>query len=311
HVSLRTITADDLANPDYEVPSNQTWKRRRNTIVPLWRSSANKWEYVQSDPVTKAEWVEEDGEPKEFEQQFRLVQQKDQAAQLGAYQIAEERGAGTITLVLKPEFMTYDPGDGLTIDIEETGLQMVPVIATSRSVAPETGEVTMTFMTRDPDVDEWALSQTGTAPAASAIVSAQERDEAAGNNRNPLGYESTLIASSSPAGFGDDPITAVDAGTDVTVTVPNHSRVYPDKTVSVTGAAITGVAYGQLVLIYYDDENRAGGAVSYGITTNSGEARVSSTYPNRHYVGAVNTPGSGDPPADGDGGAPPGGGPIP
>lgn len=311
HVSLRTITGNDLASPEMEVPSNQTWKARRNTIIPLWRSSENKWEYVQSDPVTKTEWLDEDEEEKVFEQQFRLVQQKDQSAQLGAYQLAEERGAGSITLVLKPEFMTYDPGDGLTINIEEASLEMVPVIVTSRTVSPETGEVTMTFMTREPDVDAWALSQTGNAPAPTPIVSAQERDEAAGNNQNPLGYSSTLIASSSPAGFANDPITAVDAASDVTITVPNHRRVYPDKTVSVTGDDIAGVAYGQLVLIYYDDENRAGGAVAYGITSNSGEARVSSDYPNRHYVGAVNTPGSGDPPAEGDGGAPPGGGPIP
>lgn len=311
HVSLRTITADDLASPDMEVPSNQTWKARRNTIVPLWRSSANKWEYVQSDPVTRAEWLEEDGEPKEYEQQFRLVQQKDQSAQLGAYQISEERGAGTITLVLKPEFITYDPGDGLTIDIEEAGLVIVPVIVTSRSVAPETGEVTMTFMTRDPDVDAWALSQTGTAPAPSAVVSAQERDEAAGNNSNPLGYESALIASSNPVGFADDPITAVDAGSDVTITVPNHSRVYPDRTVAVTGGTITGIEYGELVLIFYDDENRAGGAVTYGVTASSSEARVSAEHPNRHYVGAVTTPTVGGGPVDGDGGAPPGGGPIP
>lgn len=311
HVSLRTITGDDLARPDMEVPSNHTWKQRRNTIIPLWRSSANKWDYVQTDPVTKAEWVEEDGEEKAFEQQYRLVQDKDQAAQLGAYQIAEERGAGTITLVLKPEFMTYDPGDGLTIDIPEAGMEMLPVIVTSRSVAPDTGEVTMAFMTREPGVDAWALGQTGTAPPPSPTVSAQERDEAAGNNQNPLGYSSALIASSYPVGFAEDPITAVDAGSDCTVTVPDHSRVYPDKTVAVTGGDITGLEYGTLILIYYDDPDRAGGAVTFGVTTDLEAARVSSTHPDRHYVGAVTTPTLGGGPVDGDGGAPPGGGPIP
>lgn len=311
HVSLRTITHVDLASPDIEVPSNQTWKQRRNTIIPLWRSAANKWDYVQSDPVTKAEWVEEDGEEKAFEQQFRLVQSKDQAAQLAAYQIAEERGAGTITLSLKPEFMTYDPGDGLTLDIPEVGLEMMPVIVVSRSVAPETGEVTMAFMEREAGVDAWALAQTGTAPPPSPIVGAQERDEAAGNNQKPLGYNSSLIANSNPVGFAEDPITAIDAGSDCTITIPDHSRVYPDKTVAVTGADITEVDYGTLVLIYYDDPNRAGGAVTYGITTVSADARVSSTHPDRHYVGAITTPTLGGGPVDGDGGAPPGGGPIP
>ena len=311
HVSLKTITPDHLANPEMEVPSNQTWKARRNTIVPKWRSSANQWEYVQSTPVSKTEWVTEDGEPKEFEQEFTLVQQADQAAQLAAYQIAEERGRGTVTLVLKPEFMTYDPGDGLTIDIAEAGLDMVPVIVTSRSVAPDTGEVTMTFMTRDPAIDAWALAQTGTGPGATTVPTPQERDEAAGNNQNPLGYASTLIANSYPVGLAEDPITAVDAGTDCTVTVPDHSRVYPDKTVAVTGDDITGLEYNTLILIFYDDDSRDGGAVTYGVTTNLEEARLSSAHTDRHYVGAVTTPAVGGGPAEGEGGAPPGGGPIP
>lgn len=311
HVSLRTITHVDLARPDIELPSNQTWKARRNTIIPLWRSAANRWDYVQSAPVFKAEWVEEDGEEKAFEQQFRLVQSKDQAAQLAAYQIAEERGAGTITLVLKPEFMTYDPGDGMTLNIPEVGLEMMPVIVVSRSVAADTGEVTMTFMEREAGVDAWALAQSGTAPEPTPIVTAQERDEAAGNNQNPLGYDSTLIAASYPSGFGDDPISAFDAGSDCTATVPDHLRIYPDKTVAVTGGDITGLAYGTLYLIYYDDDARSGGTVTLAVTTNVEEARVSATYPDRHYVGAITTPAVGGGPVGGDGGSPPGGGPIP
>lgn len=310
HVSLRTITPDDLASPDMEVPSNQTWKTRRNTIVPLWRSSANKWEYVQSDPVTKAEWLEEDGEPKEYEQQFRLVQQKDQAAQLAAYQIAEERGAGTITLVLKPEFMTYDPGDGLTIDIDEANLVMVPVIVTSRSVAPETGEVTMTFMTRDPDVDAWALGQIGAAPAATPIVGAQERDEAAGNNQNPLGFGSILIANSFVANAGGtggaNPVSATDEGTDVTIAIAVHDRVYADRTVECDPDTITGLTYSTGYLIYYDDADRQGGAVAYQATTTANDAINTATNPDRHFVGYVTTPAMGGGGTTGGGGTPPG-----
>jgi hypothetical protein len=169
----------------------------------------------------------------------------------------------------------------------------------------------MTFMTRDPSVDAWALAQTGTGPGATTVTTPQERDEAAGNNQNPLGYGSTLIASSYPVGFAEDPITAVDAGDDCTITVPGHSRVYPDKTVTVTGADIAGLEYGTQILIYYDDADRAGGAVTYEVTTVIEQARVSSTNPDRHYVGAITTPTVGGGPVDGEGGGPPGGGPIP
>ena len=303
HVSLRTITADDLARPDMEVPSNQTWKARRNTIIPLWRSSANKWEYVQSDPISRDEWIEEDGEEKSFEQPFRLVQQKDQAAQLGAYQVAEERGAGTITLVLKPEFMTYDPGDGLKIDIFEAGIDMVPVIVTSRTVAPDTGEVTMTFMTREPDVDAWALAQTGTAPPPTPIVSAQDQDEAAGNNNKPVGYVQELIRTSNVVGRTFD---FVDTGTDITIEISAHSRVYADKTVEIEETIVSGIPYSSVRYIYYDDPDRLGGAVSAQVTDSSTVAYWSADNPDRHVLVAISAPDGAGGGGSGGGGAPPG-----
>ena len=303
HVSLRTITPDDLANPDLEVPSNQTWKARRNTIIPRYRSSAHKWEYVQSDPVTRSQWLAEDGEEKAFEQEFTLVQQKDQAAQLGAYQVAEDRGAGSITLVLKPEFMTYDPGDGLTIDIPEAGLEMVPVIITSRTVAPDTGEVTLTFMTREPDVDEWALAQTGTAPPPTPIVSAQDRDEAAGNNNKPIGYDQELIRTSNVTGRT---VTFTDTTSDITVEVSAHSRVYADKTVAIEAKTIPGIPYGAVRYVYYDDPGRAGGAVSIAVTDSAAIAYWSADNPDRHVLVAISAPDGAGGGGSGGGGTPPG-----
>lgn len=318
HVSLKTITAEHLAGLNVEVPSNRTWKARRNTIVPKWRSSANQWEYVQSTPVSQTAWVTQDGEAKEFEQEYTLVQQADQAAQLAAYQLAEERERTGISLVLKPEFMTYDPGDGLTIDIAEAGLNALPVIVVSRSVAPETGEVTMVFMTRDPDVDDWALEQTGTGPGATTVPTPQQRDEAAGNNQNPSGYGSVLIANSYVANAGgtggSNPLSAIDAGTDATIEIDVHDRVYADKTVEVDADTITGLAFSTLYAVYYDDGDRAGGAVTYQATTAGADAYNSPTYPDRHFVGYVTTPADGGGPASGGGSGPPGsggGGPIP
>jgi hypothetical protein len=317
HVSLKTITAEHLAGGELEVPSNLTWKSRRNTIVPKWRSAANQWNFVQSTPVSKPEWVAEDGEVKEFEQEFQLVQDKDQAAQLAAYQLAQERGRGVITLQLKPEFMVYEPGDGLTIDIPEAGLEMEQVIVRRRPVAPDTGIVSMSFITREPDVDAWALAQGGTAPPATDVTTPQERDEAAGNNQNPGGYFSVLIANSFVANAGgvggSNPITATNAGSDATIVIAAHDRVYADKTVACSASTITGAAYSTTYLIYYDDGNRVGGAVSYQITTSAAVAYNSATYPDRHFVGFVTTPASGGGGTTGGGSNPPGwgGGPIP
>lgn len=310
HVSLRTITEADLARPDTESPSNQSWKRRRNTIIPLWRSAANRWDYVQSTPVTREEWLDEDGEEKAFEQQLLLVQDADQAAQLCAYQLAEEREPGLINLVLKPEFMTYDPGDGLTLDLPEDDLNMVPVILVSRSVAPETGEVTMSFMPRDPDVDAWALSQTGTGPAPSPVTSPEDLDRAAGNNQNPDGYGSILIANSYVANAGGaggtNPLSAVDAGSNATINIAVHDRVYADRTVECDADAIAGLAYGTEYLVFYDDEDRLGGDVTYQATTVAADAINTVANPDRHFVGYVTTPASGGGGTTGGGAGPPG-----
>jgi hypothetical protein len=310
HVSLKTITAQHLASGDLETPSNITWKARRNTIVPKWRSSANQWSYVQSAPVSKPEWLEEDGEPKEFEQQYELVQDKDQAAQLGAYQLAEERGRGSITLVLKPEFMAYDPGDGLTIDLPEEGLEGEPVIVTRRTTAPDTGKVTMTFMTREADVDEWALAQTGTAPPATTVTTPQERDEAAGNNQNPAGFGSVLIANSYVANAGGtggvNPVSASDGGSSATIAIAVHDRVYADRTVECDPGTISGLSYSTEYLIYYDDASRAGGAVAYQATTVAAVATNTVSNPDRHFVGYVTTPAMGGGDTTGGGAGPPG-----
>jgi len=317
HVSLRTITFRDLARPDSESPSNQSWKRRRNTIIPQWRSAANKWDYVQSTPITKEEWLDEDGEEKAFEQQLRLVQDADQAAQLCAYQLAEEREAGLITLVLKPEFMAYDPGDGLTLDLEEHDFDMLPVTLMSRSVAPDTGEVTLTLMPRDPDVDAWALAQTGTGPGPSPVTSPEDLDRAAGNNRNPDGYGSVLIANSSVANAGGvggvNPVSAIDAGSNATIEIDVHDRIYADKTVECDPGTITGLAYSTNYLVFYDDSDRAGGSVTYQATTVTLDAFNSPTHPDRHFVGYVTTPEMGGGATTGGGAGPPGsgGGPTP
>jgi hypothetical protein len=101
-------------------------------------------------------------------------------------------------------------------------------------------------------------------------------------------------------------ITASADGATAKVVISSHTRVYTDTTASVTGATISGLAYGETYSVYYDDEDRSGGAVSYVTTTNPGNAVTSATNRFRHFVGAFTTPAaSGDPPIDGGGSLPP------
>ena len=111
------------------------------------------------------------------------------------------------------------------------------------------------------------------------------------------------LTSSYPQGVS---IAATDAGTDATVTISAHTRIYADGTsASVNSGVLTGLLYDTSYWIAYDDPTRSGGAVTYvAYTTPQGNGTGSVS---RHFVGAVQTPTSGGLDTDGVGSQPPGG----
>lgn len=99
------------------------------------------------------------------------------------------------------------------------------------------------------------------------------------------------IASLTNSGVSGVTITASDAGTDATITISGHTRIYGNgNTVAVTGGSLTGLAYSTYYYIYYIDPTRAGGAVTYIATTDSATA---AQVGDKHLVGSVNTPANG------------------
>ncbi|CAN5319242.1 hypothetical protein BH11PSE5_BH11PSE5_20870 [soil metagenome] len=177
-VSLDTITAVDLADDDAETTAMQSWRNRLNGIVPKFRSEAHKWEYVPSDLVTIPAYVTEDGEEKTQELQWNLVQQKNQVAQLAAYELVNGRELSPIVLVCKPRLRKYGMGDMLTINLPgDHGLANVDAVIIDRSVDPETMKVTLTFMSETAGKHDFALGRTGTAPPTPSLTSPNDRDD--------------------------------------------------------------------------------------------------------------------------------------
>jgi len=304
-VALATITADDLAEDRITVREMQTWRDRLNTIVPKYRSEAHKWEYVTADEVSNSTYVTDDGERKVEEIQWNLVQGKDQVTQLAGYRLMNGRER-TIQCTLKPAFRFYQPGDMLTLNIPEANLTNQDAVMVSRSVDPATLTVSASFVGETAAKHTYALGLTGVAPPEPDLVSPADLDDAAANNNTPTGYDAALIALSSVLGSGGSPITASDVGTTATITIDAHTRVYSDKAVTVDAGSFTGKAFSTLYLIYYDDAGRAGGTVTYAVTTDPAIAYNSATYPDRHHVGSIMTPADGGADTGGSGGAPPG-----
>lgn len=108
-------------------------------------------------------------------------------------------------------------------------------------------------------------------------------------------------------------LSAADVGTDCTITIANHIRVYPVQgsidvpDVSITGGTLTGKAFSTRYYVYYDDTTLALTAPTFQATTTSATAQVGAAA-GRHFIGYVDTPADGGAPASGQGGGPPGGG---
>jgi len=180
-VALATIGNDDLSDGPVTVRAMQTWRDRLNTVVPKYRSEAHKWEYVSADEVSVAGYVTEDGERKVEEIQWNLVQDLDQVTQLAAYRLVNGREL-VIDCTLKPDFRFYQPGDLLTFDLPEAGLDGQDAVMISRTIDPTTLSVTASFVGETSAKHAYALGQTGTAPPTPTLLSPEDRDEAAGVN---------------------------------------------------------------------------------------------------------------------------------
>ncbi|QUT07908.1 hypothetical protein KFK14_11265 [Sphingobium phenoxybenzoativorans] len=188
-VAIDVITPADLADDDAEIPAMQIWPDRKNGLIPKFRSENHKWEYVAGDLVSVAEYVAEDGEPKEEERQLNLVQDKNQAAQIVAYELVNGRELSGINLVCKPRLRRYGPGDMLTLQLPEHGLVDIDAVVTERSVDPARMTVTLSFMSETPGKHAYALGQVGTAPPTPSLLSPEEKDgvasSVAGNDPEP------------------------------------------------------------------------------------------------------------------------------
>lgn len=178
-ISLYTVTDADLADDDAEVTAMQPWAQRLNGIRPKYRSEANQWEYVQSDLVSIASYVTEDGEQKVEEQQYDLIQNKDQAAQIAAYKLLNGRELAPISLSCKPHMRHFGPGDMLTLDLPEHGLAGVDAIIVKRQMDAARMVVTFTMMSETAGKHDFALGRTGTAPPTPALTTGEDRDDIA------------------------------------------------------------------------------------------------------------------------------------
>lgn len=304
-IALDTITEADLADDEIVVSSGLGWEDRLNTLIPKYRSRDHKWEYVASvEPVSVPTFVATDGEVKREERQFNLVQQKDQAAQLCAYELLDRRELGEIEIVVKPRLRKYGPGDLVIVDLPNDGLVKQPCVIMKRQPMPDRMAWKFILSGETPSKHAYALGQTAVAPPIPALRSTADLDGVAAPVAD-ANVEQLIIAISYPINIS---IIGHDEGGSASVAISAHSRVYQDRTVSVTAATINGLQNSTAYYLYYDDAERAGGAVEVKATTVFADGYPSSIHPVRHALGTITTPAPGAADSGGSGSTPPGGG---
>jgi hypothetical protein len=309
--SLGRVELEDLAGGTLSDQSGRRWKQRHNTILPRYRSEAHQWEYVQSDPVSVAAFVTEDGEEKLDEVQYDLVTDKDQAAQLALYELWQRRERGPFSRVLKPHMKIWEIGDPLTIAASHspTGGDL-EVVMTDRTIDPMTGQINAVFEGESAAKHVDALGATGTAPTTITLPTAEELDALIAINATGAGELGALITGRAMVDV--DPPDGMIQATDASITVEGHTAEYFDKNVSVTGTTLTTEDDGTTAIapetryhLYYDDAARVGGAVDIKATQGITQAVNSAANPGRHYVGSITTDVVGGSGVQGGGASPP------
>jgi hypothetical protein len=186
-VSLDTITLADLAEGQVSYTPMQSWDERINTIVPRFTQPTAEWNQMPGEAVSVAQFVSDDGEEKIKEWPFNLVKSSDgvQPAQLAAYVLYDGREINPIVIPCGPRLRAYRPGECLTVDLPEYGLETDAIIL-SRQLDPSTMTVTLTLIGETPEKHAFALGQTPAPPVVPvAGQSGEDRDEtSSGVNSN-------------------------------------------------------------------------------------------------------------------------------
>lgn len=305
-VAIDTITAEDIKG-SFTVPGMTKFKNGFNTVIPKYRSEANDWAYVPSDAVTVQTLKDAQGEERTKERQFDLVTDRDQAVELGIYAVYDSVEISQISLVVGRRFINYRVGDAMRLLIPALNLDHIAVIQ-QHTINAATGEVALILRTDTQEKHGFALGQTGTAPPHPQLLDVEEYDTAAEGFSSEADTRSAAILNSSI--LEDISISAVDAGSSATITVPSHTRTYGDpqkfSNVVLSETIMTGFAYDQVLYLYYDDDSLTGllpdpdpddsvppQQVPFAATTARSNAYATEAYPFRHYVGRVTTPSSG------------------
>jgi len=248
------ITASDIIG-DISIQTSQSRRERINTVIPTYRSEANRWQMVQAASVSAASYVLADSnEVRTKEQVYGLCQNVNQAAQLAAYDLVDARENLIINLVAKPRLLNVRVGEAVTITVEELGLSGQKCIVLSRAFDPNSLQVSLTLRSETDAKHAFALGKTGVAPPAPSLGAYDPSSMAApgAGAWASIGGTVTNGTSSLPAvivtGAVDDP-NALHVIIEYRPSSSPVYRLWAEGPVATTRVEITGLAAGTAYIV--------------------------------------------------------------
>jgi hypothetical protein len=292
-VSVETVQEADVKG-QVSAPQMAMRRERLNGAIPRFRSPDHGWEIVASDEVRSATYLAEDGgvlKTKEIE--FALVKDKDQAAQLAAYEVANTRERTGIEVELSLYWSQYKVGDCITLNLPSALLFNQKCVVIGRTLDADKNTVTLQFRTEDDAKHAWALGVTGTPPATSTTSFPPGIGDIV--NFAPLRTSYTKNLD----------ITSVDAGASATIQLFGYTggpgtpfQIEYDtptqQNVSIPATDLPGLAYATQYFIFADCAYPGDPAPTIDATTSYAAAINSAANPHRMYLNqTVTTPAAG------------------
>lgn len=154
-------------------------------------------------------------------------------------------------------------------------------------------KVVKTLETSFNDLEELVLDIAAAQNTADTAQTTATSAQTTATSAQADAVSASALTSFSVSGTLGCTITGTDAGSDATVSITAHSRIYGDGTsVSVNSGTVTGLSYSTQYYIYYVDPSRSGGSVTYLATTVAATAVQTG---DTHFVGVVTTPAAAAP----------------
>lgn len=168
-VSIATLTGADAIGA---VSVQTTTKRseRINRVIPSYRSETHQWNMVPAAAVDVSAYHATDNGIRTKALDWPLVADVNQVSVFARYFIEDSREFGPIQGPFKPQWFGLQPGDGVTLNEPEWGLNSQLCLCLSRQIDPTQGVPTLTFRSETTAKHALALGTTGTAPPNPAIT---------------------------------------------------------------------------------------------------------------------------------------------